>query len=1109
MAVQETLIPEAMKEPASMSPPSLRESRGIVLGSLEHLRTIRSHVAEAHTGAQARGHSELLETVPSLDALVESLKTCEVAAEAARALGEHLLSDVCVEGVFGKQPGEGHVPPAAAGSAAESPSRSSRHSSATCLSRDFLPCDDADAGTTVRTLCAPADLPASGFSLLMGNMLLPPPKRACSRDTPFQHTIDPLLLTPRSSRESSSLDLAEVQPEVPAAAGKKRRKANFLPATLSSVRSESHASPPAAQHLAPPLSDDSAEKQQRPVRFLKRQRHPRGSKKSRMSQRLESFRREAREALKSQQNATVMEIFGCIDSHIRTLRGCPMSPLELDQWIISVVDKCLPLKGEDAQAVEAVLDMEGIRKLKASLHSRPHSGEAFLDLIALSRLCKHIPGVCFDKWNLGWIATWRESRRPVHKHFSAKKYGFFQAREFAIRYRKRMTAGLWGVHGEGSSGEQSCSKDPARGGGFEAQREPPHFQNLRAIARRTRPKMEEGSSEGCPHAAAAMRPAEAAVARGAASAAREKRQLPSRQEAEAGSAAIPCPLASENILPVPAAAVEEAGAAAQLSLSLTSTRLPGGFPDFDKTIRLAGDACCLSKAQITFLVERMPRVERVSFDYTNQRLAVEFKAKFFREPQFPPAAAGGVPFELLEYATLYEIDQKECAAFPGNRRGRLEGDGSLGEKHFVSQRHALREQSYTGEAATEYEATQRPIYFAVETPGNSGLASLEPMIRSPNGGSATLGCPSEEGWQSSTRFERNSTMSTPTNHAETSADFFPTRNSSPTRSSSPQMELPAASETCTPAAESEDARSQVGQQRELQRLLLQLLEAFSHKSNDLKAENSQHQLRHEQPSAAALGMAPHSSQAASSGAAQESVPKVAMLQFALKALLVELATNGLEDLELPADKHLTCIELIDYHVQQVDQSAGGETLESYAELFSGFLRDSAQLSSLSAESRQGLLHALEALFMQQEQQKEQQQQVATREEMLQFREAQEVRSQKKLPQQQILSLEAVEGQQQLAQLRAIMQLHFGQGAKTHGVHAAAARSPLAELPNSASRSEPYGSDATATTQQDQQGLWLQHELLLLQQQPVEAASGEGCVSNKVPPTAASRANDFF
>ncbi|PFH36983.1 hypothetical protein BESB_034410 [Besnoitia besnoiti] len=62
------------------------------------------------------------------------------------------------------------------------------------------------------------------------------------------------------------------------------------------------------------------------------------------------------------------------------------------------------------------------------------------DFAARARQCEHVPGVCFDRWNQGWIATWREHRRPVHKHFSAKKYGFEEARALAIEHRQLMVA---------------------------------------------------------------------------------------------------------------------------------------------------------------------------------------------------------------------------------------------------------------------------------------------------------------------------------------------------------------------------------------------------------------------------------------------------------------------------------------------------------------------------------------------------------------------------------------------------------------------------------------------------------------------------------------------
>ncbi|ESS31203.1 AP2 domain transcription factor AP2X-11 [Toxoplasma gondii VEG] len=60
------------------------------------------------------------------------------------------------------------------------------------------------------------------------------------------------------------------------------------------------------------------------------------------------------------------------------------------------------------------------------------------DFASRARRCEHVPGVCFDRWNQGWIATWRERRHPVHKHFSAKKYGFEKARELAIEHRRLM-----------------------------------------------------------------------------------------------------------------------------------------------------------------------------------------------------------------------------------------------------------------------------------------------------------------------------------------------------------------------------------------------------------------------------------------------------------------------------------------------------------------------------------------------------------------------------------------------------------------------------------------------------------------------------------------------
>lgn len=116
--------------------------------------------------------------------------------------------------------------------------------------------------------------------------------------------------------------------------------------------------------------------------------------------RLDAFKREAEDVFKGQQNSTVMAILSSVDSAIRGVRGVTLQPEELDRRILTLIARVLPLKGEDAKAVEAMLDMEAVLQAREDFLSRPRRGN-FLDLISLAKMCKHIPGVCFDKWNLG------------------------------------------------------------------------------------------------------------------------------------------------------------------------------------------------------------------------------------------------------------------------------------------------------------------------------------------------------------------------------------------------------------------------------------------------------------------------------------------------------------------------------------------------------------------------------------------------------------------------------------------------------------------------------------------------------------------------------------
>ena len=613
----------------------------------------------ADVGANAEGHANaaLFGIIPSLDSLVASLRTCEVAAEATRAVGERFLTDACAQGLMQIS--------AQAGPAAQAANGDSRGFNATDSETTI-----SHIGVRAAHLANMGERTAEGASSLRDNLtqLAESSIQRSRREVRGSPTIH----GQRAMYTSADLNviLASLGPRrrrpvdtmvgAAAPATCKRRKGNEAASTGSGTRVLTSAS--ASLPIERPLTLRRTASAATPGDSLMGppagQRVP---KKSRMSRRLEWFRREAEEALRGQQNVTVMTIFSTMDGHIRNLRGGSMSPSELDQRIMTVLDKCLPLEGVEAKAVEAVLDMNTVRKLKASMEERPRNGGALLDLIALSKLCRHIPGVCFDKWNLGkqessvygsekaccnnfpmialqnpilislmfdlsvagWIATWREHRRPVHKHFSAKKYGFFRAREFAICYRSKMTSD---PTLEGEDPPTSPRSMIAQGDLSPLLMLSTDMFNEIMLQQ----QIEDGES---PVAAgnSETRALEAIAAATAGSRPSRHRTRPNRASASAGIEDVDSRSGSmygwedtrSPALHRGGAAATAAAAAARREASPGATtgsepHVDSARTEQDSDGHVAGDVFT-SRDGWADLVARTPRVERVSFDFTNQR----------------------------------------------------------------------------------------------------------------------------------------------------------------------------------------------------------------------------------------------------------------------------------------------------------------------------------------------------------------------------------------------------------------------------------------------------------------------------------------------------------
>ncbi|KEP62681.1 UNVERIFIED_CONTAM: AP2 domain transcription factor AP2X-11 [Hammondia hammondi] len=254
------------------------------------------------------------------------------------------------------------------------------------------------------------------------------------------------------------------------------------------------------------------------------------------------------------------------------------------------------------------------------------------DFAARARQCEHVPGVCFDRWNQGWIATWRERRHPVHKHFSAKKYGFEKARELAIEHRRLM------VEKQRQDGATPAARMPRQNPGDS-------FPNSR--------KAEEN---------AVLTPAKPSAAPTAGS--------PRGARGLAG-----CADSGGEVAGGSARRGKFAGAAASA-----------------RALCIAENSVGRREMSWAELVAQMPRVERVSFDFTNQswiaqwkqqgcttyrrfsvskfgfygahRLAVEFKQQNYR--QLPPQKAASPDTAPLTAVPVHRSESaEEGAATPG------------------------------------------------------------------------------------------------------------------------------------------------------------------------------------------------------------------------------------------------------------------------------------------------------------------------------------------------------------------------------------------------------------------------------------------------------------
>ncbi|KAL8433075.1 hypothetical protein Efla_006274 [Eimeria flavescens] len=636
------------------NPPSGDSAMLLKRGHAEQSSYCAAQPTPAGSAAGVRTDAFLPRGVPGVNALVASLRTCEIAAEATLAISEGFLTDACSEALtrmksepadIKSEPGPA-VPQAPDGSAGP------------VSSVDKTPASPVGSGARKLASVDNEVMSDIGSSLeIRTESLVQRSKRTAREDmgAQLQEGSEPPSIQdlPGLSVDTKEKRCPGSTMAAPLSRPLKRRReapANITTSSQSSLTSPSsqmsgedelrcRAYPvmPSASGLVTSASR-ATENGLGSCLSLSRRRGPAVSKQSRMSRRLESFRRDAEEALRGQHNSTVMNIFSIIDGQTRRLRGGSMSASELDMRIMAVIDRCLPLEGSEAKAVEAVLNMAAVRELKGSLEGVARSEGTLLDLITLSKVCKHIPGVCFDKWNLGWIATWREDRRPVHKHFSAKKYGFFRAREFAICYRSRMTSDLPRKEAtlarkslfcwddltpllESAANSRGCKTAPAPVAASASQVAPLNLMNASGAAKEQQISSVHSftSADGSPG-------------------------LLKQQASLPAAAAFPD---ARTVSSTPARGAKQ-GCPAAASLEAC----PG----------VHGDEF-LSSDGWADLVSRTPKVERVSFDFTNQswiaqwkqygrttyrrfavskygfstahKLAVEYKAKFFKKAVQP------------------------------------------------------------------------------------------------------------------------------------------------------------------------------------------------------------------------------------------------------------------------------------------------------------------------------------------------------------------------------------------------------------------------------------------------------------------------------------------
>lgn len=220
-------------------------------------------------------------------------------------------------------------------------------------------------------------------------------------------------------------------------------------------------------------------------------------------------------------------------------------------------------------------------------------------------MCLHLPA--------GWIATWREQRRPVHKHFSAKKYGFFRAREFAICYRSKMTSD---VTLEGADPPNSPRSIIAQG----------DFSPL--LARSTEMLNEMMEQQQLEHAATLL-PGEILGINGSARAAatsvrRSNRRTPNSglgtargRRFQVAFRALELKACATPRRRGTAASSTTAAHRADFLAARSLQQLRANYAA--QRLEVQQSDALLSREGWTYLVARTPRVERVSFDFTNQR----------------------------------------------------------------------------------------------------------------------------------------------------------------------------------------------------------------------------------------------------------------------------------------------------------------------------------------------------------------------------------------------------------------------------------------------------------------------------------------------------------